>query len=63
MRLETFSVREQKRMRKQIWESMNGCDCPVDAATDDRCTRNAVRCKGRYGTILARMKEKGLKIP
>jgi len=55
----TLSAREIKRQRKQIWESMNGCDCPVDAPRDDRCTRSIVRCKGRLAKISERMKEKG----
>ena len=51
---------EVKKLRRQIFESMNGCDCPLDVGRGDRCALSAVRCNGRLGVIQRRLKEHGL---
>lgn len=55
-----LSERERARQRKAIWESFNGCDCPVDAKASDRCTPNAIRCNGRLKVVMRRLDERGL---
>jgi hypothetical protein len=52
---ELLPEREYVSQRKQIWESMNGCDCPVEAKRDERCTRDAIRCNGRIAIVHDRM--------
>lgn len=48
--------REYRRQRKNIWQSMNGCDCAVDLPRQDRCTADAVRCNGRLRVVTKRMR-------
>ncbi len=50
--------KEWKAKRKAVWESMNGCNCPVSykdkrtkevhvLTAGERCTKEAIRCNGR----------------
>ncbi len=60
------SERESRRFRKGIWESMNGCDCPLTIVVKgkprltpaaDRCSKEAIRCNGRLATVQRRLAE------
>jgi hypothetical protein len=51
---------EKKKRRRQIFQSLNGCDCPLDAHRDDKCTVRIVRCNGRLDVIRKRIAEEGL---
>lgn len=60
--------KEWTSQRKALWESMNGCNCPVsykDKTTKkvhvlhsyERCTRDTIRCNGRL-KVWTKRKEK-----
>lgn len=51
-----LSEREYAKRRKNIWQSMNGCDCAVNLPPRDRCTADAVRCNGRLRIVKRRMR-------
>lgn len=43
--------RAVKSLRKRLWESMVGCECPPLARRDERCTASAIRCNGRLKRV------------
>ncbi len=53
--------------RKELWERMDGCDCPALGAQAkgravfkaDRCTPTAIRCNGRMATVKANFQKYG----
>jgi hypothetical protein len=51
-----------KRLRRRLWESMTGCDCPPLAAKEDRCTTSTIRCNGRMSSVCRNFKHYGLSI-
>jgi hypothetical protein len=57
----TMTEAERKKRRRQIFQSLHGCDCPLDAHRDDKCTVRVVRCNGRLKIIAQRIEAEGLR--
>jgi hypothetical protein len=61
-------TREEKALRKSLWESGEGCTCKlvVDGKfvpAEDRCSPKVIRCNGRANMWQDNLKEHGLKHP
>lgn len=59
----TPTIRETKRLRKEIWENITGCDCNLAVqGPGQHCTKRAVRCNGRLKRIHKDLAKHGLQI-
>lgn len=54
--------RAVKSLRKRLWQSMVGCDCPPTAAREDRCSAEAIRCNARLKKVYAEFARYGLAV-
>lgn len=55
--------REERALRKAIWESFEGCTCVMSIPPEDRCEKNVIRCQGRANSWRDRLAKAGLVFP
>ena len=60
-------TREEKALRKAIWESFEGCECKMyhdgrSIPAKDRCTKTIIRCQGRDNSWRDRLAKAGLEL-
>ena len=60
-----LSKTERKRLARNFWRSLEGCDCPahIDGKPlkrNERCTTDAIRCNGRLAAVKQKFDDAGL---